>query len=58
MRDLLLPRTDAGALVQLVIVLALVPPGLWWARRDPERLWLVAGVAVAAIAWFALRALH
>ncbi|MEM9035645.1 MAG: hypothetical protein AAGA99_17035 [Actinomycetota bacterium] len=58
MRDLLLPRTDTGALVQLLVVLAVAAPALWWARRDRDLLWFVAGVTMAALAWFALRLVH
>lgn len=56
--ELLRPRTDSGAFVQLVVVLALIPPGLWWARHDADRRWLVVGVAVFVLSWFALRTLH
>ncbi len=56
--ELLRPRTDDGALAQLVVVLALVPIGLWWARHDGERRWLVVGLTVFVLSWFALRTLH
>ena len=56
--ELLRPRTDGGVLAQLVIVILLVPPGLWWARNDADRRWLVLGLAVFVLSWFALRTLH
>lgn len=56
--ELLRPRTDDGAIAQLVVVLALAPVGLWWARHHAERRWLVVGLTVFVSSWFALRTLH
>ncbi len=60
MLELLLPRTDAGALVQLVATLAVGLPLVWWLRRRraTEPLWFVIGLLVLAIGWYALRTVH
>lgn len=56
--DLLLPRTDAGVLVQVIgmaVTLAAVAVAV---RRDRDLLWLVGGLAVFLLGFFGLRALH
>lgn len=58
MNELLFPRTDAGVLVQ-VIVVAVVWLGLVVAvRRNRDLVWFVSGLAMLAFAWFGLRAVH
>jgi Na+-translocating ferredoxin:NAD+ oxidoreductase RnfD subunit len=58
MTDVLLPRTDGGALVQALTVLALLGGVLVFVRRDREWRRFVLGLAVLALAWFGLRAVH
>lgn len=57
--DLALPRTDAGAVGQIV-VMAIVWIGLiGWSRRwRPEYRTFVVGLAVANFAWFGARMIH
>jgi hypothetical protein len=56
--DLLLPRTDAGVLVQAVVVFPILAGWLVWVRRDPDWRLLALGVLVMTVAWFGLRAVH
>lgn len=58
MADLLLPRTDAGALVQVVVAAAVLIPVAVVVRRQRDLLVFVAGVGVALAAFFALRTVH
>jgi hypothetical protein len=56
--ELLLPRTDAGAGVQAVVVLVAVVVALVAVRRNRELVWFVAGLAVLVGAGMALRTVH
>lgn len=56
--ELALPRTDAGALVQVVVAICVFAPGVWFVRRDRDLRAFVAGLATLTFAWFALRTLH
>jgi hypothetical protein len=56
--DFALPRTDAGALVQAVVAVAVFGPALWWVREDRDLRTLVAGLGTLTFALFALRTLH
>ena len=58
MLEVLLPRTDAGAGIQLVIALALFLAATVAVRHNRDLLWLVAGLGTVTFAWFALRTLH
>lgn len=58
MLDLLLPRTDAGALAQAIAVAALSAVALVAVRRNRDVLWFVAGLTTLTFAWFALRTVH
>lgn len=58
MVDLLLPRTDAGALAQAVTAAVLYTGALVAVRRNPDMLWFVGGLATLTLAWFALRTVH
>ncbi|MGH9176971.1 MAG: hypothetical protein ACRD0N_00250 [Acidimicrobiales bacterium] len=58
MRELLLPRTDAGVLVQGVVASILLALALVVVRRDRELRLLVIGAATVTAAWFALRSVH
>ncbi len=57
-RDVLLPATDLGVLVQAVIVaivFSIAMAAVW--RDDAWRLF-VAGLATLTAAWFGIRMLH
>jgi hypothetical protein len=58
MLDLLLPRTDAGALAQTVTAAAVYTGALVAVRRHRDLLWFVGGLATLTFAWFALRTVH
>lgn len=58
MIDLLLPSTDAGVAAQGATAIAVLTVAGLAARRHPEVLWLVAGVATLLAGLFGLRALH
>ena len=58
MKDLLLPRTDGGVLVQAVVIGLIFSFALVGVRRDRELRLLVAGMTVLTGAWFGLRSLH
>ncbi len=58
MIELLLPRTDAGALAQLIVVLVVWIGLLVAVRRSVEARLLVGGVGMVILAWFALRTVH
>jgi hypothetical protein len=55
--ELLLPRTDAGALAQAVAA-AVATAGALIALRRNRDLWFVGGLATLTFAWCALRTLH
>ncbi len=56
--QLLLPRTDGGVLVQVIIFTVIVGGALAAVRRDPELRLLVIGVGVLGLAFLAARSLH
>ena len=58
MTDLLLPRTDAGVVVQVVILAAVFALALWAARRNRDAMVFVGGLAVFTGGLLALRTLH
>ena len=58
MVELLLPRTDAGALAQAVTATVLFAGALVAVRRSRDLLWFVGGLATLTFAWFALRIVH
>ncbi len=58
MIDLLLPRTDAGVLVQAVVALIIFVVALYAVRRDPDLRTFVIGMGTITAAWFALRTVH
>ena len=58
MSDLLLPRTDAGVVAQVVAAAAVYLIALLTARRSPELRQLIIGLATLTAAFFALRTLH
>ena len=58
MRDIALPRTDAGVAMQLVVAVLIFGLALWRVRDDRDVRVLVLGVATITFAYFGLRALH
>lgn len=58
MRDVLLPRTDAGVLAQALVVFPVLIVVLIRVRHDHELRLFVLGVATLALAWFGIRAVH
>jgi hypothetical protein len=56
--DLLLPTTDAGVLVQLIVVVTAGALGLVLTRRHPDWRLLVVGATLVALAFMGLRTLH
>lgn len=56
--DLLLPRTDAGVLAQLSIVLVASGIAIWALRKRPDAALVVIGVTVVTLSLMGLRALH
>jgi hypothetical protein len=58
--ELLLPRTDAGVVVQLLVTLAIGLPVLAWLyrRRDTELLWFAGGLVLLVLGLFAIRTVH
>lgn len=58
MIDLLLPRTDAGVGVQLVIATIVFATATWLLRHRPEWRMLSIGAWVATYGLMALRTLH
>lgn len=58
MIDLLLPRTDAGVLAQLVGAVLLFGGLALAVRRNRDLLVFVGGLATITAAWFALRTVH
>jgi ABC-type uncharacterized transport system permease subunit len=58
MNELLFPRTDAGVLAQIIIVVLLWLVAAVALRRNRDLVWFVSGLAMLAFAWFGLRAVH
>jgi hypothetical protein len=56
--ELLLPRTDAGAVAQAVAAAVATAGALIAVRRNRDLVWFVGGLAALTFAWFALRTLH
>lgn len=55
---LLLPSTDTGVVLQLVLAVALTGWLLWVARHRPEWRLVVIGSALVLLGLFGLRAAH
>lgn len=58
MIDLLLPRTDAGVLVQFVVATIVFAAITWSARRRPEWRLLSIGAWLAIYGVMGVRAIH
>ena len=57
-RALLLPRTDAGAIGQVLVAVPIFAIWIWLVRRHPDHRLFAIGVSVFTLAYFALRTLH
>lgn len=58
MIDLVLPTTDAGVVVQSVIVLVLGAGAVFATRRRREWMLVAIGTTMVILGFFGLRALH
>ncbi|MBW3662753.1 MAG: hypothetical protein KY469_06610 [Actinobacteria bacterium] len=58
MNELLFPRTDAGVLVQVVVLAAIVATALWRTWANPDLRLLVVGSGLLGFALMGLRAAH
>lgn len=56
--DIVLPRTDAGVLVQLLVVLAIFAISLWGFWSNPELRLVVLGLGLLVFGLLGVRALH
>ena len=57
--DLLLPETDRGATIQIVVAAVFWSLVIAWSRRwRSEYRLFVIGLAVITFAWFGARAIH
>ena len=56
--DLLLPRSDRTALVQVIVVVIAFSIGAWFARGERAVLQLVIGVGLVVLGLMAMRTLH
>jgi len=59
-RQLFLPHTDAGVLVQLLLTIVVGGPIVWslWRRGLTEYVWFAGGVVVLLLGLFAVRTVH
>ena len=58
MRDILLPRSDRTALVQVIVVLAVFVAVTWFVRRERALMQLAIGAGLVVLAAMAMRTLH
>lgn len=58
LREILLPRTDAGVLFQVVLAAVTYGTLIVAVRRNRDVLSFVVGLATITAAWFAFRAVH
>lgn len=60
MLEILLPRTDGGVALQIVMTVVLLPAILYWLVRSGRKdgAWAVAGIGTMWIAFTAMRTLH
>ncbi len=58
MNDILLPRTDAGVVIQVIIATVAFAGLTWLLRKRPEWRLLSIGLWICAYAAMGLRSLH
>ena len=56
--DLLLPATDGGVAIQLLIVVLIFAIALWRSWNSPEARLVVIGAGMVALGLMGFRALH
>ena len=57
-RDILLPRSDRAALIQVLIVLAIIIVATYLARRERALMTLTIGLGMTILGLMAVRTLH
>jgi hypothetical protein len=59
-RDILVPRTDAAVLVQVLLTLLIGTPlvVMLYRRRATDLLWFVGGIELLLLALYAYRSVH
>ena len=57
-RDILFPHSDRTALVQAIVVVALIAVGTYLVRRERAVVQLVLGVGAVVLGLMAMRTLH
>ena len=57
-RDILLPRSDRTALIQVIVVFSVWIVAIWLARRERAVMQLVIGLGMVVLALMAMRTLH
>jgi hypothetical protein len=57
-RDVLLPHSDRTALIQVVVVGAVIAAAAWSVRRERALVLLVLGVGAVVLGLMAMRTLH
>jgi len=58
MNEILFPRTDAGVLAQIVVLVVVTVIGIWASRRSKDQVMFVVGLFMITAAFFAVRTLH
>ena len=57
-RDILLPHSDRTALIQVIVVIAIVAGATWMVRRERALVQLVLGLGAVLLGLTAMRTLH
>jgi hypothetical protein len=58
MKDILLPRSDRTALIQVIVVASVWLVAIWLSRRERAVLQLTIGLGLVVLALMAMRTLH
>lgn len=58
MNEILLPRTDAGVLAQVVVLVVVAVIGIWVSWRSKDQVLFVVGLFMITAAFIAVRTLH
>lgn len=56
--DIVFPATDAGVLMQLIVLAVVATVALWFVRKVKDLVWFVAGLTVLVAGLMALRTVH
>lgn len=57
-RDILLPRSDRAALIQVVVVVCIIAAAVYFMRRERSLVLLSLGVGLTLLGLMAMRTLH